>query len=111
MLQVELVELLKGLEAALSLHVQLEAPPHDTGSAGPVDFDQAAGTGSPVVSHFKSLAERVEQVCPSHRTTLSADQGRIARTLKGSCCACRLGSLSWHGCRTARLSGLPASCR
>ncbi|CAL8467814.1 g7352 [Coccomyxa elongata] len=57
---VELVELLKGLEAALSLHVQLESPPHDTGSAGPVHFDQSAGTGSPAFSHLKSLQERVE---------------------------------------------------
>lgn len=56
------MELLKGLEAALSLHVQLEAPPHDTGSAGPVDFDQPAGTASPAFSHLKSLPERVEAV-------------------------------------------------
>lgn len=70
MLQVELVELLKGLEAALSLHVQLESPPHETGSAGPVDFDQPAGTGSPAFSHLKSLPERVEAVRHSLHTML-----------------------------------------
>ena len=60
--QAEFVELLKGLESALSLHVQLEAPPHETGDSAPMDFDAPSSTGSAAFSHLKTLAERVALV-------------------------------------------------
>lgn len=60
--QAELVELLKGLESALSLHVQLEAPPHETGDSAPMNFDAPSSTGSAAFSHLKTLAERVALV-------------------------------------------------
>lgn len=66
MLQAELVELLRGLEGALSLHVQLEAPPHETGDAAPMDFDPPSSSGSAAFSHLKTSAERVALVRHPH---------------------------------------------
>lgn len=56
------MELVKGVEGALSLHVQLEAPPQDTGDAPPVDFESSLSNGSSSFSHLRTLAERVAQV-------------------------------------------------